>query len=399
MTDYDVIIVGARVAGSATAMLLSRAGMKVLMVDRASFPSDTLSTHQVQVPGVERLRRWGLLDALAGTPPARRVRFAPGDFVLEGRFPDGGAVYSPRRRLLDTVLVDAARAAGAEVREGWPVDELMFADGLVTGIRRGRQTERAPLVVGADGRHSMVARAVGADAYRTVPARSVGYYTYWAGVELGGGEIYGRGDRMLGAWPTNDGLVVTYVVAPVAQFKTFRADIEGNVVEALDRTDLGERIRAGERADRFYGTADTGGRFHRPFGPGWALVGDAGLVLDPITGQGISDALRDADVLAETLLAGEPLARYEQRRNDATGAMYDFTAELARFAPPKPQERALFSALAGRQREIDRFLGVLTGSVPMAEYFSPHNLRAVIGLRGMAGIAFSRLRPSGRMAA
>jgi 2-polyprenyl-6-methoxyphenol hydroxylase-like FAD-dependent oxidoreductase len=140
------------------------------------------------------------------------------------------------------------------------------------------------------------------------------------------------------------------------------------VREALDRTDLGERIV--ERADRFYGTADTGGRFHRPYGPGWALVGDAGLVLDPITGQGISDALRDAELLAEALLAGEPLARYQQRRDHATEAMYDFTAKLASFAPPEPEQVALFSAIAGNQPEIDRFLGVLTGSVPMAEYFA-----------------------------
>jgi flavin-dependent dehydrogenase len=369
MTDYDAIIVGARVAGSATGMLLARAGMKVLVLDRASFPSDTLSTHQVQVPGVERLRRWRLLDALAGTPPAHRVRFSPGEIVLDGQFPDGGAVWSPRRRLLDQVLVDAARAAGAEVREGWPVDELVFSDGRVTGVR-GRETLRARLVIGADGRHSMVAKAVGAAAYRAVPARTVGYYTYWSGVELAGGEIYGRGDRMMGAWPTDDGLVITYVVAPVDQFKAFRADIGGNVLEALDRSELGERIRAGERADRFYGTADTGARFHRPFGPGWALVGDAGLVLDPITGQGIADALRDAELLSEALVAGEPLERYERRRNDATSAMYDFTAGLAAFAPPAPEELALFGALVGDQAEIDRFLGVLTGSVPMAEYFA-----------------------------
>jgi flavin-dependent dehydrogenase len=255
------------------------------------------------------------------------------------------------------------------VREGWPVDELVFSDGRVTGVR-GRETLRARLVIGADGRHSMVAKAVGAAAYRAVPARTVGYYTYWSGVDLAGGEIYGRGDRMMGAWPTNDGLVITYVVAPVDQFKAFRADIEGNVLEALDRSELGERIRAGERADRFYGTADTGARFHRPFGPGWALVGDAGLVLDPITGQGIADALRDAELLSEALVAGEPLERYERRRNDATSAMYDFTAGLAAFAPPAPEELALFGALVGDQAEIDRFLGVLTGSVPMAEYFA-----------------------------
>src|SRR5918912_932460 len=134
---YDVIVVGARVAGASTAMLLARRGLSVLVVDRAHFPSDTLSTHQVQVPGVARLRRWGLLDAIeaAGTPPTRDVRYDAGEVVLEGRFPEFegvDALYSPRRRVLDSVLLAAARAAGAEVRERFPVDALTLAGGRVT---------------------------------------------------------------------------------------------------------------------------------------------------------------------------------------------------------------------------------------------------------------------------
>ncbi len=140
MSGYDAIIIGARVAGSSTAMLLARKGLRVLALDRAQFPSDTLSTHQVQLPGVARLARWGLLDAIAsaGTPATRRVRFDPGPAVLEGRyleFEGVDALYSPRRRLLDTVLVEAARAAGAEVRERFTVDEIVTEDGRVTGIR------------------------------------------------------------------------------------------------------------------------------------------------------------------------------------------------------------------------------------------------------------------------
>ena len=136
---YDVIIVGARVAGASTAMLLARRGLKVLVVDRATFPSDTLSTHQVQLPGVARLARWGVLDAVlaAGTPLTRDVRFDQGDAVITGRYPayqGVEAMCSPRRTLLDRVLVDAARAAGAEVRENFTVEELL-GDGQVTGIR------------------------------------------------------------------------------------------------------------------------------------------------------------------------------------------------------------------------------------------------------------------------
>ncbi len=171
-----MIVVGARVAGAATAMLLARAGMRVLAVDRATFPSDTLSTHQVQVPGVARLNRWGLLDRLsaAGTPPTGRVRFDAGHVVLEGRFPsyDGvDALYSPRRTLLDSILVDAARVAGVEVRERFSVEELLWVHGRVAGIRgheRGGAptTEGARLVVGADGKRSRVATAVAAHRYR-----------------------------------------------------------------------------------------------------------------------------------------------------------------------------------------------------------------------------------------
>ena len=280
---HDVIVVGTRVAGAATDMLLARAGVSVLAVDRAAFPSDTLSTHQVQVPGIARLSRWGVLDGVvaAGTPATRQVRFDAGAVVLEGRMPsvDGvDALYSPRRTLLDRLLVDAARAAGAEVRERFAVDELLFDGGRVTGIRgRARGgTEKAGLVVGADGRHSMVAKAVGATPYHVRPATSVAYYAYWDGVALDGGRIYARERRMMGAWPTNDGLTLTFVSAPRDDFAAFRADPESEITRSLDATDLGERVRAGRLAEPARGTADLRNRFHVPTGRGgrwWATRG------------------------------------------------------------------------------------------------------------------------------
>ena len=401
---YDVIVVGARVAGASTALLLARRGLKVLAVDRAEFPSDTLSTHQVQVPGVARLGRWGILDGVvaAGTPPAATVRFDPGPVVLRGRFPEfegASAVYSPRRTLLDKLLVDAARAAGAEVRERFAFDSLVFDGDRVTGIRGrsaggGAVSETARLVVGADGRHSAVAKAVQAPAYHVKPALSTAYYTYWSGVELAGGEIYSREcvKRLVGAWPTNDGLVMTYVAAPASEFHAFRADPEGSILAALDRCgDLGERVRAGERADRVFGTADTRNRFHQPFGVGWALVGDAGLVMDPVTGAGIADAFRDAELLADAVAAGldggpplhEALAGYQAARDAAALPMYEMTTDLASFAPPRPEQEMLVRALEGNQPEIDRFLSVLTGSLPAPEYFTPRRMLRLIGVRGV----------------
>lgn len=397
---YDVIVVGARVAGASTAMLLARRGLSVLVVDRAGFPSDTLSTHQVQLPGVARLHRWGILEAIeaARTPPTRRVRYDAGEVVLEGSFPpfEGiDALFSPRRRLLDALLVDAARAAGAEVRERFAVDELLWSDGRVTGVRSGIRTERASLVIGADGRHSMVAKAVNAQAYRAIPPLTVGYYSYWAGVPLAGGELYARPEqrRMIGAWPTNDGLTLIFVAAPRDEFAAFKADPEHALLRSLDSAgDLADRVRAGERAERVYGSADLHNRFHVPSGPGWALVGDAGLLMDPVTGQGIGHALRDAELLADAIATGRDsaLADYHRCRDAAALPMYELTADIARLAPPRPEQRLLLRALEGRPDEISRFLGVITGAVAIPEFFSPRNLIRLIGIRGMVTAARSR---------
>ena len=410
---YDVIIVGARVAGSSTAMLLAGKGLRVLLVDRATFPSDTLSTHQVQLPGGARLRRWGLLDQVvaSGAPPAREVRFDAGPVVLQGRYPafEGvDAVYSPRRTVLDALLLEAARTAGAEVREQFIVEELTLEAGRVSGIRgraKGGQpvTEASRLVVGADGKHSLVATTVGAPVHHDRPPLTMGCYTYWHDVPLDGGEIYARPRRAIGAWPTNDGLTLTYLAWPVEEFPAFRADVEGNVLSTLDLAgDLGERVRAGRRAERFRASPDLPSFFRRPFGPGWALVGDAGLVMDPVTGQGIGDALRDAELLAEAVEAGlggrrplaGALADYERARDRAALAMYEFTTDLAAFGPPTAEQQALFGALEGRQDEIGRFLGVLTGAVPMADYFRPRSLLRVLGVRGLACMALRGRRPA-----
>jgi 2-polyprenyl-6-methoxyphenol hydroxylase-like FAD-dependent oxidoreductase len=403
---YDVIVVGARVAGSSTALLLARRGLKVLVLDQATFPSDTLSTHQVQVPGGAMLMRWGLLDRVAasGAPPARHVRFDQGAVVLEGRFPecDGvDAVYSPRRRILDSTLVDAAIEAGAEVRQSFIVEDLVWESGRVVGVRGAEKggtpiTDRARLVVGADGKHSFVARAVGAPEYMRRLPLTMGFYTYWEGVSLNGGEIYGRDRRAVGVWPTNDGLALTFVSWPLDEFEAFRAHAEGNFLATLDLAgDVGERVRAGRRVEPFRGSPDLPNVFRKPYGPGWALVGDAGLVMDPITGQGIGLALRQADLLSEAIATGlggdgdlqRALAGYQRRRDRETKAMYQMTLEIASFSRSSAESQVLFGSMAGDQGQIDRFLGVLTGVVPAHEFFSPRNLMRIMGLRGMVRLA------------
>jgi flavin-dependent dehydrogenase len=407
---YDAIVIGARVAGSPTAMLLARKGYRVLLLDRASFPSDTLSTHQIQLPGSAALKRWGLLERVVATglPAAEHVRMEMGGIAVEGRFPvmDGvSGVYSPRRILLDKILLDAAEAAGVEVRTDCLIQELLWEDARVVGVR-GRTRdgagfdERARVVIGADGRHSLVAKAVAAPRYDERPTLTCGYYTYWAGVPLQGGEIYRVGRRMLGAWPTNDGLTMIYVAWPAAEFDAFRSDVEGSYMATVDLVPcLAERVRAGRRAERISGSGEMVNYYHKPHGPGWALVGDAGYIKDPVTGLGISDAFRDAELLAGALDAGfcgrapldAALADYERKRNAMSKPFYDLTLDTARMEPLRVEQVELLRALQRNPAAASQFFGVLTMGVQPADFFSPQNLFRLIGARGMAKIAWSKV--------
>ncbi len=296
------------------------------------------------------------------------------------------------------------------MREQFVVEELVMRDGRVSGVRGGEKggasvTETARLVVGADGKHSLVAKTVGAAIYHQKPPLSIACYSYWDGVPVQGGAIYGRDRRAVGLWPTNDGLVLIYVAWPAEEFHAFRSDVEGNVLRTLDLAgDLGERVRAGRRAERLRSTPDLPNFFRQPYGPGWALVGDASLVMDPITGRGITDAFRGAELLAEAIDDGwngrrpldAALAGYQRQRDHEILPMYEFTTALASFGPPRIEERVLMESLLGRPAEIDRFLGVITGAVPLREYLAPGNLRKVIGVRGMTRVMLSKLRRAPR---
>jgi 2-polyprenyl-6-methoxyphenol hydroxylase-like FAD-dependent oxidoreductase len=247
---YDAIVVGGRCAGAPTAMLLARGGLRVLLLERAARGSDTLSTHYIHQSGVEKLARWGLLERLqaTGCPPIRRYTFDVGPFALKGTPPPIGGVdaaYSPRRTVLDRLLVEAAEEAGVEVRHGVQVEGLATEEGCVTGAAG----ERAPIVIGADGRNSIVARAAGARLYNVRPTLTCAYYTYWTGVEMDGVELYPRPGRMIVASPTHDGRVVTIVLWPQAEFPSVRADIEGSFHRAVALApSLAERLRGAQQA-------------------------------------------------------------------------------------------------------------------------------------------------------
>jgi flavin-dependent dehydrogenase len=267
------------------------------------------------------------------------------------------------------------------VRTGFGVDELLFADGAVTGIRHGAVTEKARVVVGADGRHSFVARAVAAPAYDDRPGLTCAYYTYWSGVSGGRVELYPRDGRMvMGGATTNDGLTIVIAFWPKDEFHAVRADVERSFRDTLALAPpLAERLAAGERADRFYGIGDLPFYYRKPFGPGWALVGDAGYHKDPITAEGITDAFRDAELLADALDAGlrgerpldEGLAEYERLRNEASRPLYELTYELAALAPPPPEQQALFASLRDDPEGTSRFFGTIAGTFPVTEFFAP----------------------------
>ncbi|MBI5287986.1 MAG: NAD(P)/FAD-dependent oxidoreductase [Chloroflexi bacterium] len=363
---YDVIIVGARCAGSPLAMLLAKQGHRVLIVDRATFPSDIMSTHYVQPEGVKRLQDWGLYDRVMASncPPIPSITFTlAGVPFVPPKDPALPDAICPRRTVLDKILVDGAREAGAEVRESFSVQEILVEDGVVVGLR-GRNSdgsaveERARVTVGADGQHSIVARTVQAGEYDTHPAATCGYYSYFSGVPLkdGGAEAYVGNDAGVLAFPTNDGLTCIGAGGPHDIFHAYRADIEGTFYRLVQQASpaFAERVRAGTRAERWIGTADTANFFRQPFGPGWALCGDAGYHKDFVTGLGISDAFRDAEFLSEGLDAGlsgrqpldEALDAYQKRRDEAAKPMYDVTVQFAQF--PSLEEMAAAAASASQ---------------------------------------------------
>lgn len=359
---YDAIVVGARCAGSPTAMLLARRGHRVLVVDRATFPSDTLSTHFMTPDGVERLRQWGLLDRVlaTGCPALHGTQRTLQGFALPHN-PNDPLTIAPRRTVLDKVLVDAAREAGAEVREGATVDALIVEDGFVRGIRghSGAQSfeERAAVVIGADGRQSFVARQVGAPEYNVVSGTTAGYYAYFAGMEHGPyAELYLGGGRAMFVFPTNDGEVCLGVEFTAGRFKEFREDIEANMQAAFATVPaLGARTARARRTSRLMGLSPHESFYRKPYGPGWALVGDAGYYRDPLLGQGINDALRDAEAVAGALVAAfgggqwdAEMEAYEQQRNAATGELYGLTALLCKDLDPSPETMQMLATGMGR---------------------------------------------------
>jgi 2-polyprenyl-6-methoxyphenol hydroxylase-like FAD-dependent oxidoreductase len=334
---HDVVIVGARAAGAATALLLARAGLDVLVVDQGRYGTDTLSTHALMRPGVVQLHRWGLLDAViaAGTPPVRTTTFRYAtDEVTVAIKPSHGvdALYAPRRTVLDPILVDAARAAGATFRYGVTVTDVhRDRDGRVDGVvgrdQRGRVAWQAAWVIGADGVRSRVAAAVGSRTEVQGTGVAAASYGYWTGLADDGYEWIFRPDACAGVIPTNDGRSCVFAVASPARIGRGGLDTFHEVIRAASPA-LAERLDdavgpAGVRTFR-----GVPGHLRRPYGRGWALVGDAGYWKDPISAHGLTDAFRDAELLARALSAAATGAETE------TEALGEYHATRDRLSMP-----------------------------------------------------------------
>jgi 2-polyprenyl-6-methoxyphenol hydroxylase-like FAD-dependent oxidoreductase len=385
-------------------MLLARQGHRVLLLERGVIPSDVHQGHFIHKHGPKRLAEWGLLERVVATncPPITTHLTDFGDFPLIGRDIGVGNVawgYGPRRSLLDWVLVEAAIEAGVEFRPQFTVESLLGDGDWVQGIR-GRDNrrstscaEKARITIGADGRNSLVARAVRALSYADVPALTCWYFSYWTGVPTEGFELYLRDHRAIFSFWTNDNAFAIFIAWPIEKFVSVKADIEREFMKVVDSIPgFAERVRSGRREERFYGAADLPNFLRHPIGPGWALVGDAGCHKDPFQALGICDAFRDADFLASAVhegLAGqtplnEALARYERRRNEATITEYRENIEQARFKPMPADALQLRLALRGNQEDTKQFILAREGMIPPEEFFNPENIQRILAMAGIS---------------
>jgi len=370
---YDAVVVGARCSGAATAMLLARRGMSVLLFDRDRRGADTLSTLALMRAGVLQLHRWGLLDALrAANPPAiRSTTFVYGDdaITVPIKSRDGvDALYAPRRTVLDPLLADAAAAAGADVHFGPRLaDVLRGADGRVTGVvvedrDRALHTVHAGIVIGADGLRSTVARTVGAATYHEGGHSCGTVYAFWDGLANAGNRWYYRPGVSAGAIPTNDGATCVFAAMPSARFHDeIHADMGAGYRRILAETSpaFAEELSAATPPERLHGFPGQHGLMRQSHGPGWALVGDAGYFKDPITAHGISDALRDAELLARAVARGTDaaLADYQATRDALSRELFDITDEISRFEWDLDRLRALHVTLSRTMNdEVDALL-------------------------------------------
>jgi 2-polyprenyl-6-methoxyphenol hydroxylase-like FAD-dependent oxidoreductase len=394
--EYDVVVVGGRCAGAPLAALLARGGLSVALAEQATFPRDTLSTHIFQSAALAFLNRLGVLSALraTGAPIVNRVDIRQEGFRARVPIPqqpgDVGGVASVRRLVLDPILLEAALAAGAEIRVGAKVTALIRDRGRVTGVRFARngseQVLEARLVVGADGRNSTVAGLAGSRKYNlTVNERFV-YWSFFAGADLGvePTAIFHRwSGNFVTAIPADSGLYQVIALPELGELPRFRQSLEESYLEHIRRCDLvADALLEARRVGRLFGMLRWEGFFREVTGPAWVLVGDAGHFKDPSPGQGIQDAFRQVESLAPAILGAigsspsaldEALAGWARWRDQAAGEQYWFAADPGK-AGPAP---AVLPEIAQRLYErgkLDSFVDLLNHRSAPSKVLTPPRL-------------------------
>ncbi|MGW0811127.1 NAD(P)/FAD-dependent oxidoreductase [Nonomuraea sp. NPDC002799] len=385
---YDVIVVGARCAGSPTALLFARAGYRVLLLEKVRFPQDTLSSHYIHQPGVALLDQWGLLGKVraAGTPPLDHASYeASGAVRVDGcSLPDHGqrAAFAPRRFVLDPILAEGAVAAGVEYREGCKVIDLLYDGGRVVGVKgtEGDKpfSERARLVIGADGMRSNVARLLKVPMTIEDPRMTCTYYSYWEGLPSHF-ELYERPGRWVAVIPSNHGRTLVMTYFPQNEFGRVRFNVKPEYLEAIRTTapTVYDRLASATHAEQMYGTGDQRNFFRQASGPGWALVGDAAHHKDSIAARGITDAFHQAKLLTE--LVGEDLGnpaaldaalgRYTREVEERFADFYRSTLTVAELRVPEDRI-ALLQRIAGNQPMVDRYFATLSGACEIDDFYN-----------------------------
>lgn len=383
MSSFDIIVVGTRCAGASLAMLLARKGYRVLGVDRSHFPSDTLSTHFLWPRTTHYLDTWGLLDRLAATgcPLIDTVTLHYGSALLRGR-PDPvgstSAMYCPRRTILDALLVEEARASGAEICEGVLVRDLLREGGRVVGVSavdaEGNACElKSKIVIGADGASSTIARLVGSEFEVAKPSMTGGFYAYWRGVPTDGVEFYIRHGKDVLVFPTHDDMTCIWAGRSQRDWDNYRTDKESMYLATLD-PDLRARAMAGTRVTPLRGSGKLPNFYRRAAGEGWALVGDAAYHRDPVTGMGIGDAFLGSSLLADSIhltlgsARDEPLQEYAQELKRRTQDVFEYTLRSAALDDPEPSAH-LYEQIGASVESTRQFMNVLSGSQSMRSFF------------------------------
>lgn len=392
--QFDVVIVGARCAGSPLATMLARRGLRVCLLDRSRFPSDSLSTHVIQPCGVQVLERLGVLDAAfaAGAVPVTRFTLLDEDLRIDAEIdPDvfGAPGLCLRRLKLDHLLVEAAAAAGAEVRTGAGVTGLLWNESRVTGVETRDGALRAPLVVGADGRSSTVAKLVGASEYRIEPPGRLFSWAYFEGVAEDEGRL--RLGHLGGvaylSCPTDSTLFMAGVCPRVGVRDAYLADREGGFTAGIEGwPELAGLLAGARRVGPIRVLADWHGYLREAAGPGWVLLGDAGHFKDPTPAQGISDALRQAERLTDAIVAGlhegaaldGELRRWWRWRDEDADEMYAFATDIGNGASPLLSGE-LLGELATENEGPEQLLRVLNRDLLPSQLFTVPRVARAIG--------------------